>query len=43
MMKQLEVQIMGRLLLGCRSAANSASRAVEKGDTAMCKIRDDGR
>ena len=41
-MKQLEVQIMGQsYLLGCPEGGESQLReAVERVDTAMCKIRD---
>ena len=44
-MKQLEVQIMGQAyLLGCPDGGDSRLLdAVEKVDTAMCKIRDSGK
>eukprot|EP01136_Pigoraptor_vietnamica_P003862 Opistho-1_new@33631 len=44
-MKQLEVQIMGQsYLLGCPEGGDSKLLdAVEKVDTAMCKIRDAGK
>lgn len=44
-MKQLEVQIMGQAyLLGCPDGGESRLLdAVEKVDTAMCKIRDGGK
>jgi cell division protein ZapA len=44
-MKQLEVQIMGQsYLLGCPEGGEGRLRdAVEKVDTAMCKIRDAGK
>ncbi|MGE3346779.1 MAG: cell division protein ZapA [Ramlibacter sp.] len=44
-MKQLEVQIMGQsYLLGCPEGGDSRLlEAVEKVDTAMCKIRDAGK
>jgi len=44
-MKQLEVQIMGQAyLLGCPDGGESRLlEAVEKVDTAMCKIRDGGK
>ncbi len=44
-MKQLEVQIMGQsYLLGCPPGGESRLlEAVEKVDTAMCKIRDGGK
>jgi cell division protein ZapA len=44
-MKQLEVQIMGQsYLLGCPEGGESRLlEAVEKVDTAMCKIRDAGK
>ena len=44
-MKQLEVQIMGQsYLLGCPENGNARLLdAVEKVDTAMCKIRDAGK
>ena len=44
-MKQLEVQIMGQsYLLGCPEGGDSRLLdAVEKVDTAMCKIRDAGK
>eukprot|EP01034_Spumella_vulgaris_P039025 gene39025-48195_t len=43
--KQLEVQIMGQsYLLGCPEGGESRLLdAVEKVDTAMCKIRDAGK
>ncbi|RYY89966.1 MAG: cell division protein ZapA [Comamonadaceae bacterium] len=43
--KQLEVQIMGQsYLLGCPEGGESRLlEAVEKVDTAMCKIRDAGK
>ncbi len=44
-MKQLEVQIMGQsYLLGCPEGGESTLlEAVERVDTAMCKIRDAGK
>jgi len=44
-MKQLEVQIMGQnYLLGCPAGGESRLLdAVERVDTAMCKIRDAGK
>jgi cell division protein ZapA len=44
-MKQLEVQIMGQTyLLGCPDGGDSRLlEAVERVDTAMCKIRDGGK
>ena len=44
-MKQLEVQIMGQsYLLGCPEGGESRLlEAVERVDTAMCKIRDNGK
>jgi cell division protein ZapA len=44
-MKQLEVQIMGQsYLLGCPEGGDQRMlEAVEKVDTAMCKIRDTGK
>ena len=44
-MKQLEVQIMGQsYLLGCPEGGESRLlEAVEKVDTAMCRIRDAGK
>jgi cell division protein ZapA len=44
-MKQLEVQIMGQsYLLGCpEGGETSLLEAVERVDTAMCKIRDSGK
>ncbi|MDR3370311.1 cell division protein ZapA [Rhodoferax sp.] len=44
-MKQLEVQIMGQsYLLGCPDGGDSRLLgAVERVDTAMCKIRDGGK
>lgn len=44
-MKQLEVQIMGQgYLLGCPDGGESRLlEAVERVDTAMCKIRDAGK
>ena len=44
-MKQLEVQIMGQsYLLGCPDGGEQRLlEAVEKVDTAMCKIRDAGK
>ncbi len=44
-MKQLEVQIMGQsYLLGCPDGGEARLLdAVEKVDTAMCKIRDAGK
>jgi cell division protein ZapA len=44
-MKQLEVQIMGQsYLLGCPDGGDSRLLdAVERVDTAMCKIRDAGK
>jgi len=44
-MKQLEVQIMGQsYLLGCPEGGDGRLLdAVEKVDTAMCKIRDAGK
>lgn len=44
-MKQLEVQIMGQsYLLGCPDGGDGQLLdAVEKVDTAMCKIRDAGK
>ena len=44
-MKQLEVQIMGQsYLLGCPPGGESRLlEAVERVDTAMCKIRDAGK
>ncbi|MBA3058227.1 MAG: cell division protein ZapA [Gammaproteobacteria bacterium] len=44
-MKQLEVQIMGQAyLLGCPDGGDARLLdAVEKVDTAMCKIRDGGK
>lgn len=44
-MKQLEVQIMGQnYLLGCPAGGESRLlEAVERVDTAMCKIRDVGK
>lgn len=44
-MKQLEVQIMGQsYLLGCPEGGDGRLlEAVEKVDTAMCKIRDAGK
>ena len=44
-MKQLEVQIMGQTyLLGCpEGGAARLLEAVERVDTAMCKIRDAGK
>ncbi|MDP3702264.1 MAG: cell division protein ZapA [Hylemonella sp.] len=44
-MKQLEVQIMGQsYLLGCPEGGDaSLLEAVERVDTAMCKIRDAGK
>ena len=44
-MKQLEVQIMGQsYLLGCPEGGESKMlEAVERVDTAMCKIRDAGK
>jgi cell division protein ZapA len=43
--KQIEVQIMGQsYLLGCPAGGESRLlEAVEKVDTAMCKIRDAGK
>jgi cell division protein ZapA len=45
MMKQLEVQIMGQsYLLGCPEGGEQRLlEAVERVDTAMCKIRDAGK
>ena len=45
MMKQLEVQIMGQsYLLGCPEGGEARLlEAVERVDTAMCKIRDAGK
>ena len=45
MMKQLEVQIMGQsYLLGCPEGGEQRLlEAVEKVDTAMCRIRDAGK
>ena len=45
MMKQVEVQIMGQsYLLGCPEGGEQRLlEAVEKVDTAMCKIRDAGK
>ena len=45
MMKQLEVQIMGQsYLLGCPEDGDARLlEAVERVDTAMCKIRDGGK
>ena len=45
MMKQLEVQIMGQsYLLGCPEGGDARLlEAVERVDTAMCKIRDAGK
>ena len=45
MMKQLEVQIMGQsYLLGCPEGGEGRLlEAVERVDTAMCKIRDAGK
>ena len=44
-MKQLEVQIMGQnYLLSCpENSETQLSEAVDKVDTAMCKIRDAGK
>ena len=44
-MKQLEVQIMGQsYLLGCPAGGESRLlEAVERVDTAMCRIRDAGK
>lgn len=44
-MKQLEVQIMGQsYLLGCPDGGDARLLdAVERVDTAMCKIRDSGK
>ncbi len=44
-MKQLEVQIMGQsYLLGCPDGGDARLLgAVERVDTAMCKIRDGGK
>ena len=44
-MNQLEVQIMGQsYLLGCPAGGESRMlEAVERVDTAMCKIRDSGK
>ena len=44
-MKQLEVQIMGQnYLLGCPEGGDARLLdAVERVDTAMCRIRDDGK
>ena len=44
-MKQLEVQIMGQnYMLGCpENSENRLLEAVERVDTAMCKIRDAGK
>jgi cell division protein ZapA len=44
-MKQLEVQIMGQsYLLGCPDGGDSRLlEAVERVDTAMCRIRDGGK
>ncbi len=44
-MKQLEVQIMGQsYLLGCPEGGDARLlEAVERVDTAMCKIRDGGK
>ena len=44
-MKQLEVQIMGQgYLLGCPEGGESRlQEAVERVDTAMCRIRDAGK
>ena len=44
-MKQLEVQIMGQsYLLGCPEGGEARlQEAVERVDTAMCKIRDAGK
>ena len=44
-MKQVEVQIMGQsYLLGCPPGGESRLlNAVERVDTAMCKIRDSGK
>ena len=44
-MKQLEVQIMGQsYLLGCPAGGESRLlEAVERVDSAMCKIRDGGK
>ena len=44
-MKQLEVQIMGQsYLLGCPEGGESSLLdAVERVDSAMCKIRDAGK
>ena len=44
-MKQLEVQIMGQIyLLGCPEGGEQRLlEAVEKVDTAMCRIRDAGK
>ena len=44
-MKQLEVQIMGQsYLLGCPDGGDGRLLdAVERVDTAMCKIRDSGK
>lgn len=44
-MKQIEVQIMGQsYLLGCPPGGESRLlEAVERVDTAMCKIRDSGK
>jgi cell division protein ZapA len=44
-MKQLEVQIMGQsYLLGCPEGGESRLlEAVERVDSAMCKIRDNGK
>ena len=44
-MKQLEVQIMGQsYLLGCPEGGEARLReAVERVDTAMCRIRDAGK
>ena len=44
-MKQLEVQIMGQsYLLGCPEDGDARLlEAVERVDTAMCKIRDAGK
>ncbi len=44
-MKQLEVQIMGQsYLLGCPEGGEARLlQAVERVDTAMCKIRDAGK
>lgn len=44
-MKQLDVQIMGQsYLLGCPDGGDARLlEAVEKVDTAMCKIRDAGK